>query len=219
MADYAPARTMMVDTQVRPSDVTLYPVIESFLAVPRELFVPAAARPVAYADENLPLDGGRVLLAPRTLAKMLDALNLQPRDLVLDVGCGSGYAAALAARIAGAVVALEDGPGRAALAEAALGAAGADTVAVVAGPLAEGWQAQAPYDAIMISGGAVEEVPAALTDQLAEGGRIAALFMDGALGVVRIGWAAGDGSVSWRNAFHAHAPVLPEFVRPRGFVL
>lgn len=214
MADFAPARTTMVDTQVRPADVTRFPVIEAMLAVPREVFVPAPRRAVAYAGENVPLPGGRVLLDPRTIAKMIDALDIQPRDLVLDVGCGTGYAAALMGRMAGAVVALEDEG--AAEAEAALAAAGTDNVAVVSGPLASGWGAQAPYDVILISGGGVEAVPETLTAQLAEGGRIAALFVEGALGTVRLGLATG-GQVSWRYVFNAHAPLLPQFVRPRGF--
>lgn len=218
MVDFALARMMMVDTQVRPADVTRYPVIEAMLAVPREVFVPAPRRAVAYVGENMPLPGGRVLLEPRTIAKMIDALDIQPRDLVLDVGCGTGYSAALVGRMAGAVLALEDDPARAAEAEASLAAAGADNVAVVSGPLASGWAAQAPYDVILISGGAVESVPETITVQLAEGGRIAALFAEGALGTVCIGHAAG-GQISWRRAFNAHAPVLPDFVRPRGFVL
>lgn len=218
MVDFAPARATMVDTQVRPADVTRFPVIEAMLTVPREVFVPAPRRAVAYAGENVPLPGGRVLLDPRTIGKMIDALDIQPRDLVLDVGCGTGYAAALIGRMAGAVVALEDDPARAAEAEAALAAAGADNVAVVSGPLASGWAEQAPYDVILISGGAVETVPETLTVQLAEGGRIAALFVEGALGTVCIGLATG-GQVTWRRAFNAHAPLLPEFVRPRGFVL
>lgn len=218
MVDFAPARTMMVDTQVRPSDVTRYPVIQAMLEVPREVFVPAPRRAVAYVGENVPLPGGRVLLDPRTTAKMIDALDLQPRDLVLDVGCGTGYTAALIGRMAGAVVALEEDAERAAETEAALAAAGADNAAVVVGPLTSGWSAQAPYDAIIISGGGVETVPETITAQLAEGGRIAALFIADTVGTVCIGHAAA-GSVTWRRAFNAHAPLLPEFVRPRGFAL
>lgn len=218
MVDFAPARSTMVDTQVRPADVTRFPVIDAMLTVPREVFVPAPRRAVAYAGENIPLPGGRVLLDPRTIAKTIDALDIQPRDLVLDVGCGTGYAAALVGRMAGAVVALEDDAARVAEAEASLAAAGTDNVAVVTGPLASGWAAQAPYDVILISGGAVEAVPETITAQLAEGGRIAALFLEGALGTVCIGHATA-GQVAWRRAFNAHAPLLPEFVRPRGFVL
>ena len=117
MTDFAARRTMMVDTQVRPNDVTKFPVIEAMLAVPREEFVPAGRRAVAYSGENLDIGRGRVLLEPRTLAKMVDALDIQPDDLILDLGCGYGYSAAVMARMAEAVVAIEDDADMAAEAE------------------------------------------------------------------------------------------------------
>src|SRR5690606_40440779 len=98
MTDFAARRTMMVDTQVRPNDVTKYPIIEAMLAVPREVFVPAASREAAYVGGNIEIAPGRVMLEPRTLAKMLGALDIQRGDLVLDVGCGLGYSAAVLAR-------------------------------------------------------------------------------------------------------------------------
>ncbi|MCH5372745.1 MAG: hypothetical protein JJ992_02125, partial [Planctomycetes bacterium] len=108
MTDYATRRVVMVDTQVRPSDVTKFPIIEAMLSVPRETFVPDAWREAAYAGENIPLGGGRVVLEPRTLAKMLDALNVDNDELVLDVGCGLGYSSAVVARMAQAVIAIEE---------------------------------------------------------------------------------------------------------------
>lgn len=218
MLDFAQARTTMVDTQVRPSDVTRFPVIDAMLTVPREVFVPPARRAVAYAGENIPLAGGRVLLEPRTLAKMIDALDPAPDGLLLNVGCGTGYDAAVLARMTGAVVALESDAEAAAGAEVALRDAGADTVAVVHGPLQAGWPAQAPYDAILVSGGGVEEIPAAILDQLREGGRIAALFLQGDLGVAQLGVKTGN-QVSWRSLFNAYAPLLSGFARPRAFSL
>lgn len=217
MTDFAARRTMMVDTQVRPNDVTKFPVIEAMLSIPREEFVPPARRPVAYSGENLDIGHGRVLLEPRTLAKMVDALDVQPTDLVLDLGCGYGYSSAVIARMAEAVVAVEESPELAAEAESRLAGANVFNVAVLAGPLAEGCAKQAPYDAILI-GGAVEEVPEPLLDQLKEGGRIAALFLEGSLGVARIGLKV-NGRVNWRYAFNAHAPLLPGFTRQRGFSL
>mgnify|MGYP002717977053 CR=1 FL=1 len=109
MSDFAQRRTMMVDTQVRPNDVTSYPVIDAMLHVPREQFVPDARRDVAYAGENLDLGPGRVLLEPRTLGKMMEILDLQSDDLVLNIGGGYGYSAAVMARIAEAV---DDGAGQ-----------------------------------------------------------------------------------------------------------
>ncbi|QPZ92518.1 protein-L-isoaspartate O-methyltransferase family protein [Thioclava electrotropha] len=216
MQDFATRRTMMVDTQVRPSDVTKFPIIAAMLHVPREQFVPAAKREAAYIGENLELAPGRVLLEPRNFAKMLDALDIQPDDLVLDVGAGLGYSSAVIARMAEAVVALEDEE-MASQAEAALAEAGADNVAVVTGALTEGAAQHGPYDAILIEG-AVETVPAALIEQLKEGGRITAIFMEDALGVARIGYKI-DGAMSWRDLFNGTAPVLQGFVKPREFVL
>lgn len=217
MTDFAQRRTMMVDTQVRPNEVTSYPVIEAMLNVPREQFVPESRRDVAYAGNNIDLAPGRVLLEPRTLGKMMDVLDLQNGDLVLDVGCGYGYSAAVMARIAEAVVALEEDAAMAAEAESRLAAQDVFNVAVVQGALAEGCASQAPYDAILIEG-AVEQVPEALADQLREGGRIVAMFREGNLGTVRIGHKL-DGRLNWRFGFHATAPLLPGFARPRGFVL
>lgn len=217
MTDFAARRVMMVDTQVRPNDVTKYPIIAAMLAVPREEFVPEARREVAYVGENLDLGDGRVVLEPRTLAKMLDAIDIQTGDTVLDVGCGLGYSTAIAARMAEAVIAVEEDEMLAAQAQARLSAQGADNAVVVVGVMAEGSAKNAPYDAILI-GGAVQTVPSGLMDQLKEGGRIAAIFMDGALGVCRVGHKI-DGQISWRAAFNATAPVLPGFAARRGFTL
>jgi protein-L-isoaspartate(D-aspartate) O-methyltransferase len=217
MPDFASRRVMMVDTQVRPSDVTKFPIIAAMLDVPRERFVPADRREAAYAEDNVPLKAGRVLLEARTLAKMLDALDIQPGDLVLDIATGLGYSAAVMAKMAEAVVAVEEDEGLASEAEAALAAAGADNAVVVTAPLTQGAPKHGPYDIITLQG-AVEIVPKALTDQLKEGGRIACLFMDGELGVCRIGLMIG-GQVNWRDIFNAAAPVLPGFAREREFVL
>lgn len=216
MSDFAARRVMMVDTQVRPSDVTKYPVIAAMLAVPREAYVPAAMREAAYVGENLPLAPQRVLLEPRTFAKMLDAMDIRADELVLDVGAGLGYSAAVIARMAEAVVAVETEP-MASEAQANLGSERVDNVALITGELVAGSARQAPFDAIVIEGG-VEVVPDALTAQLKVGGRIAALFMIGALGVVRIGTKTADGIV-WRDTFNAAAPVLPGFARVRAFAL
>ncbi|MFT4149562.1 MAG: protein-L-isoaspartate O-methyltransferase [Paracoccaceae bacterium] len=217
MSDYSALRTMMVDTQVRPSDVTRYPIIAAMLAVPREVYVPPARRAAAYVGENIDLAPQRVVLEPRTLAKLLDALAVQPDELVLDIGCGLGYSAAVLARMAEAVVAVEEDEALAAEAQRNLSGEGVDNAAVITGPLAAGSAKHAPFDVITIQGG-VETVPAAILDQLKEGGRIGAVFMEGALGVARIGYKI-DGAVSWRYAFNATAPVLPGFAAARGFTL
>ncbi|TKD21643.1 protein-L-isoaspartate O-methyltransferase [Rhodobacter capsulatus] len=216
MQDFAARRTMMVDTQVRPNDVTKFPIIEAMLAVPREAYVPEARREAAYVGENLDLGQGRWLLEPRNFAKILDALDVQPGDRVLDIGAGMGYSSAVLARMALAVVALEDGA-LAASAEAHLSVHDIDNVLVVEAPLSAGVADEGPYDVIVIEGG-VEQVPAAIEAQLRDGGRIAAIFMQGQLGTVRIGRKI-DGVVAWRDAFNAAAPVLPGFTCAKEFVL
>lgn len=217
MTEFASRRVMMVDTQVRPSDVTKFPIIEAMLAIPREVYVPNEKREAAYVGENLEIAPGRVVLDPRTLAKMLDALDIQPSELVLDVGCGLGYSAAVIAQLADTVVAVEEDEGLAAEAQRLLSEEGVDNAVVVTGALTAGAAKHGPYDVITIEGG-VETVPEALTGQLKDGGRIAAVFVEGALGTVRIGHKR-DGHLIWRFAFNAAAPVLPGFSARRGFVL
>jgi protein-L-isoaspartate(D-aspartate) O-methyltransferase len=217
MPDYAARRTMMVDTQVRPSDVTKFPIIAALLEVEKEAFVPAALTEAAYVGENLGVAPGRVMLEPRTFAKMLDALDIQQGELVLDVGCAHGYSTAVIARLCEAVVAVEEMDGVAIKAQALLAAKGADNAHVVAGPLIMGAAKHGPYDVIVIEG-AVEQVPQALLDQLKDGGRIGCLFMEAALGLCRVGYKH-DGAVTWRYAFNAGAPVMPGFALAREFTL
>ncbi len=217
MPDFAQQRTTMVDSQVRPSDVTKLTVIEAMLDVPREAFVPDEARETAYADENIDLGHGRVMFAPRTLAKLLDALDIQADEMVLHVACGPGYGAAVMARIAEFVVALEEDEAMAAEAQAALSEHGFDNVAVVTGPLAGGVARHGPYDAILIEG-AIEHLPEDLAAQLKEGGRIACLVREGMLTTARIGYKI-DGHVAWRYLFSAGAPVLPGFEAQHAFAL
>ncbi|WP_299862757.1 protein-L-isoaspartate O-methyltransferase [uncultured Roseobacter sp.] len=215
MTDFAARRTMMVDTQVRPSDVTKFPIIDAMLSIARENFVPAAQREAAYMGENLELGSGRVILEPRTLAKMLDALDVSNDELVLDVGAAMGYSSAVIAHMAEAVVALEEDEAMASEAQEALADAGIDNVILHVGPLAEGAAQHGPYDVMLVQGG-VAELPLALQDQLKEGGRVACLFMEGALGEVRIGHKQG-GTISWRMSFNAGAPVLAGFAKEKAF--
>ncbi|PRY75453.1 protein-L-isoaspartate(D-aspartate) O-methyltransferase [Yoonia maritima] len=217
MTDYASRRTMMVDTQVRPSDVTKFPIIDAMLSVPREQFVPNSQREAAYVGENLDIGGGRVLLEPRTLGKMLDVLDIQPQHVALDLGCGLGYSAAILANMCDFVVAVEDDEARAEEAQSLLSELGIDNAAIMAGPLAEGSKKSGPYDVIMIEGG-VQTVPDAVLAQLREGGRIACVFAEGNLGVVRVGHKL-DGVINWRFAFNASAPVLTGFEKEAEFAL
>lgn len=217
MSDHLQRRITMVDTQVRPSDVTKFPIIDAMLTIPREAFVPRDKRDTAYVGENIDLGAGRVVFEPRTLAKMLDALAPSQADLALVVGAGYGYSAAVLARIAEAVVAVEDDADRLAEAQTQFSENGVDNVILHDGPLTEGAPEHAPYDLILIEG-AVGDVPQTLIDQLKDGGRIACLFATGALGEVRIGYKI-DGAMSWRLSFNAGAPVIPGFERQVSFAL
>ncbi len=217
MAEFEAQRLMMVDTQIRPSDVTKFPIIEAMLTVPREAFVPDERTQTSYADGDVPLGAGRVLLEPRCFAKLVDALDIGQGSLVLTVGAGGGYGVAVLARLAEAIVGLECDAGLAEDAETALAEAGVDNAVIVQGPLEAGAPKHGPYDVILVEGG-VGDIPQTLIDQLKDGGQIGAIFMDGPLGTVRVGHKS-SGSVSWRFAFNATAPILPGFETARDFAL
>lgn len=217
MTDFAKLRTMMVDTQVRPSDVTKFPIIEAMLNTAREAFVPDDKRDLSYADMQISLGGERVMLDSRNFAKMLDAVNIQPTELVMIIGAGTGYGSAIAAHLGQAVVAVEEDEGLARDAEAALAQQGIDNAIVTTAPLTKGDAGHGPYDVILIEGG-VCEIPAGLAAQLKEGGRAVAVFMDGSLGVARLGVKSGD-ILSWSDVFNATAPVLPGFAKKPSFAL
>lgn len=215
MTDFTAARRAMVDSQVRPSDVTRYGLIQAMLTVPREVFVPGARRDLAYAELDVPLGDGRVLLAARTLAKMIEAAQIAESDLVLDLAPATGYSTALIARIAEAVVAIEPDEGLAATAQDVLDTLEVVNAAVSVGSAAAGDPAHGPFDVIFI-GGAVEELPAALIRQLKEGGRLVAIFRDGPVGKCRVVTRAGD-AVSEKWVFDAEAPLVPGFEKARSF--
>lgn len=217
MTDYAQRRTFMVDTQVRPSDVTKFPIIDAMLTVPREAFTPRDKREAAYVGENIEIAPGRVMLEPRTLAKMLDALAFTGRELVLDIGAGYGYSAAVISRMSEVVIAIEDDSDMVSEAQGALSENGADGVIMQEAALKDGAPEHGPYDVIIIEGG-IETLPPAIADQVKDGGKIVALFMDGELGTVRVGHKQG-GEISWRFAFNAAAPVLPGFEKAAEFAL
>ena len=219
MIDFALQRKNMVESQVRPSDVTDRRIVRAMLEVPREAFVPAAYKSVAYMDEAVRVDetGRRAMMAPRTLAKLLQLAAFEPSDVVLTIGCANGYASAIIAKVAQTVVALESDAELAAAAQRTLGALSADNVVVVTGPLAEGYAAEGPYDAIVIEG-AVGEPPRALLDQLKDGGRLVTVVNQGPVGKATL-WRRLGESFDSRAAFDASAPALPGFERPHVFAL
>jgi protein-L-isoaspartate(D-aspartate) O-methyltransferase len=215
MIDYAAARQAMVDRQVRPSDVTAYAIIAALLDVPREAFVPESVKPIAYFGDHLPLGEGRVLLDPWSFSKLIETVEIGRGDLVLDVGCGLGYSAAVLARLAEAVIAVEEDAAMARSAEETLARLGYDNVVVRNSRLAEGVPDHGPYDVVLIEGG-IGELPAAIADQVKIGGRIGAIFTDGVFGQGRLGVKTADG-VNWRRVFDSAAPVLPGFERAKSF--
>ncbi len=209
MIDFGAARTAMVDRQVRTADVTRLPIIAAMLAVPRERFVPRASRAIAYADAAIDLGEGRALMEPRTFAKLLDAADIGSDDLVLDVGSATGYSAAVIARFAAAVVALEQDEAFAASAAATLTALDIDNVIHERGPLTEGAPEAGPYDVILLEG-AVARPPETLLRQLKDGGRLVAVVAEGPVGQARVFTRSGEGWSS-RRAFDATANLLPGF--------
>ncbi|HTH98039.1 MAG TPA: protein-L-isoaspartate O-methyltransferase [Stellaceae bacterium] len=176
-SEYLQARANMVDSQLRPNRVLDPALLDAFQTVPREWFVPAKLQAAAYADEDLPLGGGRHVLAPLTIARMLQAARIAKSDVALVVGGGTGYGAALAGKLTRTVTLLEPEAGLAGQARTALRRVGLGNVSVIEGPAAQGYAARSPYDVIIIEG-AVAEVPPALLAQLSQGGRLVAILQE-----------------------------------------
>lgn len=216
MFDAVTARRMMVDGQVRTADVTNLDLLAAMLAVPRELFVPAGQAGQAYCDGDIALGGGRALLKPMVLAKLIQAAQVDAGARVLDVGAATGYASAVLSRIVGSVVALEQDAALAAIAKETLARVGAANVTVVTGPLIAGWPVDASYDLILLNG-ATEIVPDALGRQLKADGRLAGIFGRSPNGKAMI-YRMIEGHLVGRPIFDAGAPVLPGFVAPLAFV-
>lgn len=222
--DASVQRTNMVDSQVRPSDVTDRRIIRAMLEIPREQFVPAAVRSLAYIDDEVPLsppaNGAqrqvRTLMPPRDFARLVQLAEINPGDVVLDVGCATGYSAAVLGKLAETVVALEADPELAEIASNLLSETSYDNVAAVTGDLAEGYPNEGPYDAIVIEG-LVEEVPFSLLDQLKDGGRLVAIYRRGPLARAVL-WRRLGATFDEREAFEATASLLPGFSKPKAFV-
>ncbi len=215
MVDYAMARETMVDRQIRPVDVTDRRVLAAFGEIPRELFLPVGLRSIAYSDKDLPLkvpswgEAPRHLIAPAVLARLVQLAELVETDIVLDVGCATGYSSAVLARLTASVVGLEADPDLTRAATETLIDLGIGNVAIVSGALENGYPAEAPYDVIVL-GGAVASVPRRLTEQLKDGGRLVAVVGLGSAGVATLFRRTGH-EVSSRAAFNISAAPLPGF--------
>jgi protein-L-isoaspartate(D-aspartate) O-methyltransferase len=219
MFDFAQARRNMVEGQIRTADVFDLALVAAMLDVPRERFLPADQAPLAYLDLNLPVGpadttSGRRLLTPMVLAKLIQAADIREDESVLDVGCATGYAAALLARLAGRVIALEEDPSLVPAAKGALSDL-ASGVVVVTGQLTGGWPEGAPYDVILLEG-TTEIPPRAFFPQLRDGGRL--LCVQGRNPGKAMLYRSVSGDFSGRPLFDAAAPLLPGFAAPPAFV-
>jgi len=219
MTDFNQSRRKMVDNQLRTNDVTDHRILDAMELVPRERFVPASKRAVAYIDEDLPIgseDTGRVLMKPHIFGKLVQLAEIRENDVVLVVGAGTGYSAAVVSKLAASVVALEENPDLAKTATEVLVDLGIENAVVVEGPLADGYASEGPYDVVLVDG-AVEVLPDALLSQVKPDGRLAVVEGQGGAGVAKLYQKSGD-AVSSRFGFNASVGLLPGFAREAAFV-
>jgi len=220
MSGFSTARQKMVDGQVRTSDVTDSRILDAMLEVPREAFVPGNKQALAYLDLDLDVSAAgspkRYLIKPAVTAKLLQAAEIKDTDKVLVVGAATGYAAALAAKLAGQVIATESDPSLAAKAGTVLGQLGCANLEVGNALAAEGDTAGAPYDVIFLNG-ATEIVPEGLYGQLKDGGRLVGIFATSQPARATI-VTRSHGDFGHRTLFDAAAPVLTGLERLPAFV-
>ncbi len=219
MIDFEKARTTMVDCQIRPNDVTSHTIIEAFLMVPREEFVSTVQKPLAYIDEDLPVssDGTkRYLMEAMAMSKLLQLADIKKTNIVLDIGCATGYSTAVISRLCNSVVALECDTELADLATKSLTDLGYNNTVVVGGALEEGFAKEGPYDVIFI-GGAVQQMPKALCEQLKEGGRLVVVEGTGNGGQAKL-YTRENGIIGTRTAFNCAVMSLPGFEKEEEFV-
>lgn len=216
MFDFSAARNHMVESQIRTSDVTDLEVLGAFRSVAREAFVPKAQYALAYGDAHVDLGDGRIMVRPRDFAKMVQAADIAPEDVVLDIACGRGYSTAILAHLSETVVGLEETDEAVENATTHLVEADITNAAVVKGDLKAGAPEHGPFNVIFVNG-AVAEVPKNWFDQLANDGRLVCLVQNGPVGRVCIYTKAGS-SVGERVVFDASAPVLPGFAAAAEFV-
>ena len=210
-SSFASARKTMVDCQLRPSKVTDQFILDAFMTIPREDFVGKQQRTLAYVDEDLPLSGGRCLMEPMVLARLLQALEIRPDDSVLIVGAGCGYGTAVAAKLAGSVIAIETRANLVDKAQDVLVSIGIDNAAIVKSRLVDGYPEEGPYDRILIEGG-VETVPDSLLEQLTPKGRLAAIYRKPShpVGLASV-WTRSGKEFTRTPLFDARVPNLDEF--------
>lgn len=210
--DFAKARENMVDTQIHTAGIVMPEILDTFQAIPREKFVPKNIQGMAYADEDIPIGGGRYLLEPGVHARMIQAADPGPDDVVLDIGGGTGYNAAILSPLVTTVIALEEKAEYLERAAQLWEELEVTNAVGVQGRLSEGDPQNAPFSLIFM-GGAVSEIPANIAAQLTPDGRLIAIVRpDGApVGRVTIVRNLGEGRYSSYNLFDAATPYLPGF--------
>ena len=213
--DYAQAREIMVDSQIRPNDVTDPRIVAAFMRTPREVFVPNSRKSVAYAELEIETSPGRALWAARDTAKLIKMADIKASDVVLVVGAGAGYEAALISHLADTVIALDETAALVDQMSQRFAAVGIDRAAPVEGPLEKGLPEQAPFDVIYVAG-MIETLPEAWAGQLREGGRLAAVVADGSIGRGKVFTKAGT-TLSAREGFDACPPRFTAFDRKPSF--
>lgn len=206
--DFAAARAAMVESQLRPQGVTDPAVIAAMASVPREMFLPAETRPLAYVDRAVSMGDGRFLPAPAVLGSLLTQMMPERGQTALVVAAGTGYSSAVLAAMGLTVTAIESSAELASLARA-------NGIEVVEGPLERGWKKAAPYNQILIDG-AVELIPDAIVEQLADGGRLGTALVDRGVTRLIVGRKAG-GAFGYLSLSDAGVPALPGFARPKSF--
>lgn len=216
MFDFSAARDHMVESQIRTSDVTNLDVLRAFRTIAREKFVPKTQQSLAYGDAHIDLGEGRLMMRPREFAKMIQAAEIMPTDVVLDIACGRGYSTAILAQLCETVVGLEASDEAVAKATEQLVEADVSNAAIVKGDLKSGAAEHGPFNVIFVNG-AVSSVPKSWQDQLANNGRLVCLVQNGPIGQVRVYTKAGN-VVGDRIAFDAAAPIIPGFEMASEFV-
>lgn len=214
--DFETVRQTMVDTQIRVNDVTEFEIVDAFLSVPRELFVPKSAKGIAYSEIEIETSDGRALWTPRDFAKLLKAASPESTDVALVVGAGAGYEAGVVSKVVDTAIAMEAASDLVDAMTDRFSAAGLDSAVAVEGDLSIGLPEQAPFDLVIVCG-MVQTIPSAWTEQLADGGRLAVVVqVDRDLGKARIFTKSGD-IVSQRDVFDCRPPKFEGFDRIEEF--
>lgn len=220
MTDFTAARHNMVESQVKPNDITNHALISAMRNIAREAFLPDNLRSLAYMDDDIQistLGEGRYMMEPRVLSKLIQLADIEPGDHILDIGCGTGYSTAILAQLGSSVVGLEANKTLADQATSNLASQNIDNIAIVSGKMEQGLASQGPYDVIFFSG-RVDQVPENIKNQLKDGGRlVAVLSSSGTLGSATL-FVRSSEVISERSSFEANINPLPGFKRQKGFV-